>query len=277
MMSNLHTHLILRLWPIGVLLLALPLLSGCGYFAPRASSLQAEPVLEVTLVEATESTSAPTAQPVSDEAPIFVWQGALEDGSCGQVMVTEQGAGGVGPCNNTTQMSAWLPIHETEWGQIQAHFGELSYVWGDETLTLHGAGAVEDNVWAEAMGVWARFVYQEAQAGRSSSAGRTALAWQLPQAQDADDALCGRLLVLRYGYAYALVEPCEGGANAEPLDEGWLTTEEMSQFTTWLRDWAPVYSDAGYLDGQGDAEVDAEQTAALEAWVAAVYARMTAQ
>jgi hypothetical protein len=261
---------------VGTLLMAGLLLSACpqpgewGTFDPRFG-VEPTPVVEVETIE------------VEDMARVDLqleWQGALEDGTCGQVTVDLDGEGRVGPCDSDEPGAEWLPIHQEEWEEIAAHFGQLSYFWDDESLVLYGQGDVTDEIWTEPMGVWARFVHDETMSERTSSAVRTGLAWQVaiedePAASD-DAEFCGRLTVTRYGYAYAALEPCAGGP-AEALAQGWLTTGEMTQLVEWLRDWAPLYVEAGYVDGQGEHEASAADVEVVTTWSRAIFARLSAE
>ncbi len=244
------------------------LLSACAPVSERVSSEQ--------VAQTPAATVTPQDAVAADEV-LFLWQGELPDGACGRLTVHLAGNGEVSDCSDAATMP-WLPSHETEWRAIYAHFGMLMQTGDASSLLLKGKGDETGDEWAQALGVWARHVIQETRAGRTTAAGRTVLAWQhdsVPGRPAGDPALCGRLLVLGYGYAYALVEPCAGG-QSQPLAEGWLITDELQQLRAWTAAWAPVYQATNYLDGQGSIVPSAEEIGTLNDWTLALYARLAA-
>ncbi len=79
-----------------------------------------------------------------------------------------------------------------------------------------------------------------------------------------------QLVVLAYGYGYAMIVPCEGGP-ATIVGEGWLTDAEMATFSTWVSEGARVETEAGYLDAQGATPLREEDVAT---YAQAVYERL---
>jgi hypothetical protein len=139
-------------------------------------------------------------------------------------------------------------------------------------LHFQGQGTASGPAWERALNSWAKFTAQELDAGRTSAAGRTVLAWRL--AESADQAgQCKLLVVLAYGYAYANLVPCEGNGPTQLVAQGWLETAEWETLDGWLISAARIEDAAGYLDAQGDGTLPVD---GLTDWAAAVYERIVA-
>jgi hypothetical protein len=162
----------------------------------------------------------------------------------------------------------------SRWMQIQDRFAPFVLETPTESLTFTGLGAVQGEVWQQALLAWARTQYAELSTGKVSAAGNTVLAWDLGPTDDMETS-CMHLTVLAWGEAYAETRQCSGG-NVQNLVIGWLETAEMEQLDDWLTTYAALHAEQGYVASTGMQQPGAEQFAAVELWVSDVWLRIWA-
>lgn len=141
-----------------------------------------------------------------------------------------------------------------------------------EVLIFPGQADLDSPAWQRAIESWVEFTYGEQTTGQRGAASRTVMSWWLGELPDQPGA-CRHLLVLVYGYAYANVDPCEGG-QVLSTNEGWLKTEELEPFDGWLYNRAPLFLDKHYFEGRGQQEMSEAEIAAMAQWAEAVYGRL---
>lgn len=174
--------------------------------------------------------------------------------------------------NTVTLVGGWL--NAPQLAQLDHWLTELAPV-ETEAGYLAGQGSTAATPAAQrAMEAWAELVYGEVNSGRVSAAGATAMSWFIPNAAGIGE-LCQHLTVLTFGYAYSEIVPCAGGATVQTAG-GPLTAAELQQFDTWLYKRTALYVENNYLAGTGTTPVTAEEKTTIEAWTAALYARLTA-
>lgn len=219
--------------------------------------------------------AAPVEAPAADanEVVVLDWTGEIE-GACQQLVIRENTLTGdvtaaVGVCGDAPSVTAPLRNADTEWAAIHAHFGPIQAETPNGTLTFSGAGFANSDQWANALATWASFTAMELVSGRTSASARTTLAWSLGEI-GGEMPGCAQLVVLAYGYAYAMIVPCEGGP-ASTVGEGWLTDGELATFADWAANAARVEAQAGYLDAQGQNPLTVEE---VGAWSQTVYDRL---
>jgi len=210
------------------------------------------------------------AAPADDDTPLLSWEGRAADGACLALTLLPDGRAQVGPCGDAPRTAEISAGPESEWAAVQNHFAAMEAETPTGRIRFQGQGTASGPAWARALDTWAWFTAQELHAGRTSAAGRTALAWRLGESAE-QAGQCELLLVMAYGYAYANLAPCEGNGQSQPLAQGWLQTAEWETFEGWLTRGARVEDETGYLDAQGS---EALPTDELDAWAAAVYERL---
>ncbi|MBX3014138.1 MAG: hypothetical protein KF832_21635 [Caldilineaceae bacterium] len=178
----------------------------------------------------------------------------------------------LGDCDGKSRLLALGKRFALDWDDIQNRFASFVYETPTETLTFTGRGTVQGEAWQRAILTWARATQAELAGSQSSATGRTALSWFFGPVPG-DDSVCEHLTVLTYGYGYAETVNCEGGEVIEHQGD-WLTDAEMAQFDQWLYQYEPLYVERNYLDGQGEATMNAAEAAAVDQWAQTVRARI---
>ncbi len=223
--------------------------------------------------------TAPTGLPLpADQAAVdypenaaLLWEGPIpsEGGtSCGRLALTTAGEATVGTCDAAQTVAAAA----AQWDEILTRFAPFSVESDSEKLTLAGQGEISGEAWQRAVLAWTRDSYGELSSGRVSAAGRTALSWWLGEV-DGQPGQCRHLVVLNYGYAYANVDPCQGGENISSVG-GWLSDAEMDFFDDLLYNRGESYVDDNYVAGQGQGELSADEVEIVTAWAEGVYNRL---
>jgi hypothetical protein len=234
--------------------------------APTSSADNATPM----------TTTVTTLQAQPDDSATLSWQGTIDD-ACYTLTVEDDAATAtatanatVARCGEAARQTAVL--HNTsEWESVQAHFGEVTAETAAGAIRFEGQGRATGDAWAEALATWARFTAMETASGRTSASARTTLAWSLGELDgQADD--CAQLVLLAYGYGYAMVVPCAGGP-ATIAGQGWLTDAELATLQGWVATGRRVETEAGYVDAQGTTPLGADEVAA---WSQLVYDRLAA-
>lgn len=217
---------------------------------------------------------APTAVPAGESAARLSWEGTSAQGACLALTILDTGLdtgeAQVGLCGDTPKTVEFSTGPDSEWAAVLSHFASVDVTTAEGHLRFQGQGTASGAAWEQALNTWAKFTAQELQAGRTSAAGRTVLAWRLAESPD-QAGQCERLIVLAYGYAYANLAPCDGNGPAQLVAQGWLETAEWETLAGWLADAARIEDAAGYLDAHGDTPLTADE---LSAWAAAVYERI---
>jgi hypothetical protein len=205
----------------------------------------------------------------SSAMPLLTWEGDI-NGACTTLTISEKGEAAVGPCGGAASSTATLAADNAEWVAVQQQFGDINADTSAGKITFHGQGNTTSDEWAQALATWASFTAMETQAGRSSAALRTALAWQLTDTPE-HSGQCSQLIVLAYGYAYANQIPCTGSGNSTPVAMGWLIDSELDTFMDWLNNGARVEDKAGYLDAKGTKAITPEE---ISNWANGIYNRL---
>ncbi len=197
--------------------------------------------------------------------------GSGDDSDCAQMEIALNAARLVA-CDGT---ETTLPLPDSlaaAWEGLGERLGAFTYETPTEQVVLEGQGAAAGPEWQRAALAWARLTHAELATGQTSASARTALSWNFGLLADTPD-VCAHLTVLDYGYAYAEQRACESG-DLVTAAEGWLDQKEMAQFDAWLYDSAPFYVDDNYLNGVGDAPMETDAAAAVEAWAQALWTRL---
>lgn len=162
----------------------------------------------------------------------------------------------------------------SRWLTIQDRFAPFAVETETERLDFTGMGAVEGEIWQQAILAWARTQYAELSSGKVSAAGATVLAWNLGPVDDME-ASCMHLTVLAWGEAYAEKRDCVNG-DIQDMQIGWLDTAEMEYLHDWTRRHTTLYAEPGYVVGAGDQEAGQEEYAAIELWIVDLWRRIWA-
>lgn len=213
------------------------------------------------------------ASPEPDEIdPVLVYE--AYEGRCISLQVSAEGQGAAGPCD-APHLARPL-LNETrrraEWNDLVQRFAPFRYEPHEQgvLVTLDGRGAeTASPAWQRAVLAWAGVVYAEQASGRSGASWGTAFAREHPAGGDR----CETLVVERYAVAFASRARCGGGA-AEDVGGGWLTDAEWAAFDRWHETYAPAEAGAAHFFGAGMTPMPPDTLAALDAWAAAVYARL---
>jgi hypothetical protein len=246
-------------------LMFVPLDPAMGEAFAQMEELYSLLMSSFTFLDATGATA-----PTGDAASLLSWEGVSADGACLSLTILPDGEAQVGLCGDAPKTVEISTGPESEWAAVQSHFASMDAETPRGRIRFQGQGTASGAAWERALSAWAWFTAQELHAGRTSAAGRTALAWRLGESAD-QAGQCEMLLVMAYGYAYANLVPCEGNGQSQPLAQGWLETAEWETFEGWLTNRARVEGEAGYLDAQGSEPLAAEE---LDAWAAAVFERL---
>lgn len=203
-------------------------------------------------------------------APIAMWTGAVDNGSCQDAVLGSAGVA-FGYCGGGPKLGGKYvsPARLATLAALGARYAPFDAVTDSGTITFMGTGdrtaTPEEQLW---LASWAQTVVMEAASGVSM----TTLEWDLGPTDDMETT-CMRLAVLTRGEAYAETRLCAGG-DAQDLVIGWLEPAELEQLSTWLRDFAPLTAENGYVAGTGTQPAGAEELAAVEQWAAAVWLRL---
>lgn len=252
----------MRIWFCAVpLILAVGLLAGCAM--PQTAPGGTVPL-------PTEAPAAATEAPAAESTALLSWEGTSAQGACLALTILDTGEAQVGLCGDTPKTVEFSTGPDSEWAAVMSHFAPMDIETVEGHLYFQGQGTASGPAWERALTTWAKFTAQELDAGHTSAAGRTVLAWRLAEPTD-QPGQCELLIVLAYGYAYANLAPCDGNGPAQVIAQGWLETAEWETFEGWLTTAARIEDAAGYLDAQGDAPLAAED---LTTWAAVVYARL---
>jgi hypothetical protein len=221
------------------------------------------------------ATTAPVALP-PDQA--LVWQGYTEIGDgdptrCKALWLSAEGQALFGPCEAVETASPLTANQNREWAEILTHFAPLEAHILEEQIIFKGTGEVTGPAWGRAIAAWSRFTYGELVTGGVSASARTVLSWWLGELPDRPGN-CAHLVVLVYGYAYARIDPCEGGGEGEIVAEDWLTTEEWAQFDSWLYSRGELYQEQNYFSGLGSQAMTEAEVAELAQQAEAAYTRL---
>jgi hypothetical protein len=177
------------------------------------------------------------------------------------------------PCDGGEVLAStgsWL--NDSQLAQLDHWRTTLAPLYVEENY-LAGNGTTEANAAEQrAIAAWAQLVYGEVSSGRASAAGATALSWFI-DSLEGNGVLCQHLTVLSFGYAYAEIVPCAGGATVHSSG-GPLTVEELNQLDAWLYTHEALYVENNYLAGTGNTPIPAEEVATVAAWATAVYTRL---
>ena len=224
------------------------------------------------------ATGAPPSQAsLTPETAALVWEGHTPFGDgdaqvCKRLLVTPDGRAEIGTCDATGTPAAAPVTPGQEWTEIYAHFAPFQVQAADGQMTFRGQGQAAGPAWSRALAVWAQFTYGAVATGRVGAANRTALSWWLGEVSGQPGS-CAHLVALVYGYAYANIDPCQGGQNQASVG-GWLTTDEWTQFDAWLYGRAQLYQDNNYFSGMGAQAMNDAEIAALAQWAQEVYSRL---
>ena len=211
----------------------------------------------------------PATDRTSSYAPLLTWEGEI-DGACHTLKIEANGIATVGLCGDTPSGTSVDWNENTEWAEVQKHFGNINAETNAGTIVFQGQGRAENGAWAQALATWAKFTAMETNTARSSASVRTTLAWQLTTEPE-HSGLCSQLIVLAYGYAYANQIPCEGSGQTKLVVSGWLSATELDTFAEWVSNGARVESELGYLDAHGETPVSEDE---IGNWARAVYTRL---
>jgi hypothetical protein len=161
------------------------------------------------------------------------------------------------------------PARQATLAALGARYAPFEAVTDSGKITFMGTGdrtaTPEEHLW---LASWAQTVVMEAASGVSMAT----LEWDLGPTDDIETT-CMHLAVLTRGEAYAETRPCAGG-DARDIMIGWLEAAELEQLITWLRDFAPLTAENGYVAGTGAQPSGAEELAVVEQWAAAVWLRL---
>jgi hypothetical protein len=250
---------------------------------PAAAVRPTEPAVTATAPGTAEVTGAEeiseiqtTAATLAGEEPALIWQAEIETEEgpqkvCRQLLLGPDEQALLGPCGAADTTVSLLPHQAKEWADILARFAPFQADTLQGTVVFRGRGDVAGPAWERAIAAWARFTYQELQAGRVGAALKTEMSWRLGELPD-QPGYCKHLVVLTFGYAYANVDPCQGGGQPLSHSEGWLKSGAWEQFDTWLYQYGPVYQADNYFSGKGSQEMPEAEIDQLETWAEAIYA-----
>ncbi len=217
-----------------------------------------------------EAGAGGTEAPAAEEPPLLSWEGLSAQGACMMLNILPSGEAQVGACGDTLKTVEFNTGPDSEWAAVLSHFAPIEAGTDSSRFQFQGQGSAGGPAWERALNTWAWFTAQELDAGRTSAAGRTALAWKLDEVEG-EAGQCAMLLVTAYGYAYANTAPCDGNGPATPVAQGWLETAEWETLEGWLTNGARIEDAAGYLDAQGSEPLAVEE---LAAWANGVYSRL---
>ncbi len=211
--------------------------------------------------------------------PQFVWEGQLGAAgaeNCAHLEIDDQGEVMTSRCNRTDIAYHTLPqIHADEWAAMQTRFATFEADTDNGAVVFNGTGSSDAPAWQDRIASWGELVYSELTADQVGAAGATAFSWQVGELQN-DSAVCNRLNVTTYGYAYAQTEPCAGGA-ALDIKSSWLNDTSAMAFDRWLETYQPVYNSNNYLAGSGTVAADDAAVQAIAAWADITYSELAAQ
>jgi hypothetical protein len=285
---------------VGKLIFFLLLVVACnaqGVVAPggEVTSEEASPIQSsVTVTPArTETTNTPVVTgpeaqiaatgaieaTLAGEEPALSWQAEIEteegpQAVCRQLLLAANNQARIGPCGAADTPVTLLAHQEKDWSDILDRFAPFQADTSQGMVSFRGTGEVSGPAWERAVAAWARFTYQELQAGRVGASLKTDMSWWLGEVPD-QPGYCKHLLVLTFGYAYATVEPCQGGGPPLNHTEGWLDTDRWQQFDAWLYRYAPVYQENNYFAGKDNQEMPEGEVERLQTWAEAIYAELT--
>ncbi|MDH7488998.1 MAG: hypothetical protein QHH80_05770 [Anaerolineae bacterium] len=198
-----------------------------------------------------------------------------DEGGCRLFLVAADGRVAYGPCG--APLTPLRLVHEMgrpeQLTDLLARFAPFEAQAADAKLVLVGQGAEQPSLaWQRAMMAWARVAMQEVEYGRGGASWDLAVRWQ--QAIPDRAGYCRFLQVDACGYAFASTARCDGGDAAE-AGRGWLTTAELERLDGWLYALGTAETDALVFSGRGAAPMTDADRAAVEAWAAAVYERLS--
>jgi len=198
--------------------------------------------------------------------------GSNDTSKCAVLQLGTPMEAGIGACDGTMTNRDMGKAVYLEWEYLRDHFAPFVYETETERITFEGMGHVTGKDWQRAILAWARIRHAELAGNQVSATMVTALSWHIGQDYSQKN-ICRHLTVLSYGYAYAEERLCEGGdwVNATA---GWLTTEELTTFDTWLYDRSPFYLDDNYIDGKGTQPLSEAEGADVNRWAAALWTRL---
>lgn len=177
------------------------------------------------------------------------------------------------PCGGGEVLSTaggWL--NDAQMAQLD-HWRTTFAPFSVDNSYLDGDGSqAATEAWQRAVDAWAQVVYGEVRSGQAGAAGATAMSWFIDHAAGSG-TLCQHLTVLTFGYAYAEIVPCAGGATVQ-ASGGSLTDAELTQLDRWLADHAALYVDNNYLAGMGSTPMPADDVTAAKSWATALYDRL---
>jgi hypothetical protein len=249
------------------------------YFEGRGTQAMSEAEIEAMDAWAervfTRIAQQSSAAPSQAAETALIWErytamGNADGGErCMQLSITVGGDAAFGPCAGVQTNVG--PLGQM-WSEIQAHFASFSLETPTVQLLFQGNGEATGAAWRQALATWAEFTVAELSTGQVGAANRTAMSWWLGEVED-EPTVCRHLILLNFGYGYADTVPCDGGPPITHV-EGWLTTAEMERFDRWRTEWAPVYAEDNYFDGQGTGQATAAEIDELAQWAEEVYARL---
>jgi hypothetical protein len=255
-------------------LFSLLLVISCGCAVQPAS----QPEATGTQAPGPEATAEEELLPdtASSGDAALAWEGDPDLGDnqadCLSLRLTASGEATIGPCGEAGTPAELLAQQQQTWTGMLNRFAPFEYESEQERVVFEGQGDIASPAWERAIASWARFTYMQAASGRVSASVQTVMSWWLGETPG-QPGYCRHLVVLNYGYAYANIDPCEGGQTAESV-AGWLETSEWEPFDAWLYDRAPVYEGDNYFAGLGTTEMSEAEVESLSEWAEGVYTRL---
>jgi hypothetical protein len=244
-------------------------LTGCqsasGGLAGQPSP-SAPPAARSAKTPTLPAAAAASATP-ADQA-LFTWES--QSAACETLRFTTPNQAWTGACGGT--LSAH-PYNRPEFTEMLARFAPFHYEADGQKLVFEGRGLVEGAAWQRALLAFARLTYGELSSGRACAACATVFSWQAGRVPG-QSATCRQVLILSYGYAYADVYPCAGGALISH-SAGWLETPEWEQMDSWLANFGETRQDENYLLGTGEKTMSGAERSRVDAWAVEVFLRLT--
>ena len=241
-------------------------LAGCQ---SASSGLAGQPTPSAPPPRSGPNSTLPAAAAATpaDQA-LFTWEG--QGAACETLRFTTPNQAWTGACGGT--LSAH-PYNRPEFTEMLARFAPFHYEADGQKLVFQGRGLVEGAAWQRALLAFARLTYGELSSGRACAACATVFSWQAGRVPG-QSATCRQVLILSYGYAYADVSPCAGGALISH-SAGWLETPEWEQMDSWLATFGETRQDENYLLGTGGDSMNSAERSRVDAWTVAVFLRLT--
>jgi hypothetical protein len=267
-----HSHLTRRAARLCALFVLGALLAACTV-APIASQDAPTSPLPTAVPPAASGSDSGAAS----GAETLAWSGNVEFGdgdpsTCKELRVDAAGNLLAGLCGEGLQAA---DDPRPEFAELAALVAPFELDTGTERIVFRGAGQEDDPAWQQAVLDWARWTFGEAYSGRACASCRTAVSWQLGEAEG-QAGVCAHATVLNYGYAYAEQRPC-GGGDVQSVGAGWLTTDEWAAFSGLMGSRATTYSGDNYVNGSGESTLSEAELADVAALMQGIYDRLAAQ